>query len=98
MQNKTHPKPCRDNQAYEWTGQQLKLSYVSLRKLEPIEAAQDYTITDAIAALLHHARAAGFDPATILLAALNHYEAETTVCPDCNVMQSPDEHECREGV
>ena len=57
-------------------GRSLKQHYCAITKLEPIDAKQECTITDAIADLLHYAHGRGFDTDSIMRCAQNHFDFE----------------------
>jgi hypothetical protein len=63
-------------------------AYIEARKLDRIEARQQYTVADCIADLLHYAASKGFDTDLILSSAQNHFDVErqfTRVCTKCNM-------------
>lgn len=70
--------------SYAEDGKRLFKAYATLRRLPKIEQQQDYSITDAIAALMHYANAQGFNAEELVTSATNHVETETIeVCPKC---------------
>jgi predicted ATP-dependent serine protease len=57
-------------------GHVLLTAYARISKLNPVERAQDYTVTDAIVALLKYARSKNFDVPAIHASAISHYNVE----------------------
>lgn len=76
-------------------GKHLLAAYVWIASLGKTEAAQDYSVTDAITSLLHYADSKGFDARELNRSALAHFEAESTVCPGCGHVGDPDYHDCK---
>jgi hypothetical protein len=61
-------------------------AFCKAANVKGIEMEQDYSVTDAIANLLHYAKSKGFDADTIVSSAVNHFECETQgidCCPEC---------------
>jgi hypothetical protein len=76
-------------------GHELLDSYVAIARVTEDEAAEEYTISDAITALLHHADERGFEADSVLDRAKMHFLAETWKCPDCDYVGDADDHECK---
>lgn len=67
------------NAADAAVGAQLLVAYVNIHELNEVEARQDYTITDAICALLKLAKDRGFRADSLHRSALSHFEVEVGI-------------------
>ena len=79
----------------EKRGEHALKAFVRASRLNQVEAAQDYTVTDAIVALMFYARSKGWDVDSLMRSAATHFEAETWQCPTCDYVGDADLHvEC----
>jgi len=76
-------------------GRALLRLYIRLAKVSKADAKCDYTITDAIVTLMKLARHRKHNAEALLESAQAHFDAETTICPDCGREEDPDQHQCR---